>query len=169
MRDAEIKMVKKVWVVWRNSGRTEGRGTNYPYKVCETEATALRLGKWENTMGSDCEVKQALAVHVNGLWLVPGRIEIPTVVDERVQRKIDEQRTLVRKAKEAGFTSEELKSLGVSTRLIESVVKDDPVDVFDIGLRRPPPKFGIFPKRTKTVLAGHSEKPGDGPGCRKTH
>jgi hypothetical protein len=108
----EIQDTKKVWVAWTNTDCTEGRGRQIPKSVCEAEATAIRVGKKGYVQGSDCPVSEAIAVRVNNCWLVPGVI-VPTIKDDiATQKRLDEKRAVIEKAKAAGLTEEDLNALG---------------------------------------------------------
>ncbi|MES9841194.1 MAG: hypothetical protein ABW134_11630 [Candidatus Thiodiazotropha endolucinida] len=108
----EIQESKEVWVAWTNTDCTEGRGNQIPKVVCETEATALRLGKKGYVQGSDCPVSKAMAVKINNQWLVPGRVEMESREDRAIQERIDKKRAAIEKAKAAGLSEDDLKLLG---------------------------------------------------------
>ncbi|MBN58699.1 hypothetical protein [Thalassolituus sp. UBA3500] len=107
----EIQETKTVWVAWTNTDCTEGRGRQIPKAVCESEATAMRLGKKGYVQGSDCPVREAVAVKVNNCWLVPGKIEPISSEDVAAQARIDARRAALKKAKDAGLTDDELRLL----------------------------------------------------------
>lgn len=107
----EIQETKTVWVAWTNTDNTEGRGRQVPKAVCETKATALRIGRRGYIQGSDCPVSSRIAVKINNSWLVPGVIHIATREDEAKQKRIDEQQTAIEKAKSLGLTDEDIANL----------------------------------------------------------
>ena len=107
----EIQDTKTVWVAWTNTDRSEGRGYDVPYAICEMSATAIRLGKGKGVQGSDCRVSESVAVRVAGQWLVPWEIQKGTKEDSIFQKNIDAKKVVLQKAKEAGLTDEELKLL----------------------------------------------------------
>lgn len=109
--DIEIQDTKEVWVAWTNTDCTEGRGIQIPKVVCELEATAIRLGKKGYVQGSNCPITKAIAVKINNIWLVPGRIEAESPVDNAAQLRIDQKRAIIEKAKAAGLSEEDLKML----------------------------------------------------------
>ena len=108
----EIQDTKSVWVAWTNTDCTEGRGRKIPKAVCESEAAAIRLGRKGSVQGSDCGVTECTAIKVNNKWLVPGDIKPATKEDEAYQKGIDAKRAVLKKAKAAGLTSEDLRLLG---------------------------------------------------------
>jgi hypothetical protein len=107
----EIQEVKDVWLSMTNSDCTEGRGYQYAKNVCESKATALRLGKKGYIQGSDCPVKKSIAVKVGNIWLIPGRIEQATKEDDLMQKKLDEAEDMLKKLEAAGFTKDDVKKL----------------------------------------------------------
>ena len=108
---SEIQERKTVWVAYTNTDCTEGRGKEIPKAVCETEATAIRLGKKGYVMGSDCPVRESLALKVKGVWLVPGLIVPENDDDKATQSKINKKREALEKARKAGLTEDDLKAL----------------------------------------------------------
>ncbi len=106
-----IQDTKKVWAVWTNTDLTEGRGHLIPKAVCETEATAIRMGKKGGVQGSNCLVTEVTAVMMNNCWLVPGRIYPPAIEDKKAQILIDKTREVIKKAKENGLSEDDLKTL----------------------------------------------------------
>ncbi len=112
MADLKITETRTVWVAYTNTDCTEGRGYQVPLAVCESEATARRIGKGRFVMGADCPVETATAVRVDrGPWLVPGFIQPASEKDKAAQAVIDSQRSIVERAKALGLTEEEIKSL----------------------------------------------------------
>jgi hypothetical protein len=108
----KITESKKVWVAWTNTDCTEGRGSVVPKYVCMTKATAIRLGRRGSVQGCDCEVTEEIAVKINGgCWLVPGRIEYPTVDDDKVQKRLEERELLIQKMRKLGVTGEDIERL----------------------------------------------------------
>lgn len=112
MADLTITASKTVWVAYTNTDCTECRGYQVPLAVCESEATAHRLGKGNYVMGSNCPVEPVTAVRLaKGPWLVPGRIEVATEDDQRADVAIQKKRGIVERAKALGLTDEEIKLL----------------------------------------------------------
>lgn len=108
----EIQDTKEVWVAWTNTDCTEGRGYQVPRAVCQSKATAVRLGKKGYVQGSDCPISKTLAVKINNTWLVPGLIHTASREDKDAQKRVDDKRAALQKAKDAGLTEAELKLLG---------------------------------------------------------
>lgn len=105
---------KDVWVAWTNTDLTEGRGYQIPLAVCDSEATAIRLGQKGYVMGSSCPVTKETAVRVNGSgWLVPGVIHPETKDDAKQNAALAARRSAIEKAKAAGLTDEEINAIGV--------------------------------------------------------
>ena len=104
---------KSVWVAWTNTDLTEGRGYQIPLAVCESEATAMRLGARGYVMGGDCPVTEEKAVRIgkSHRWLVPGRIETETTEDKERRLQLEARRAAVQRAKDAGLSEADLKLL----------------------------------------------------------
>lgn len=111
LKDEEEKNFKDVWVAWTNTDTTEGRGWNIPLAVCQTEATARRLGQHGSTMGSDCDVTKEKAVHINGRWCAPSHIIEPDNSDTALQVHYDEFDRIFKKALNGPLTADEANIL----------------------------------------------------------
>lgn len=108
----EIENWKHVWVVYTNTDCTEGRGRLIPIYVCDLEATAVRLAKKRYIQGSDAPVRKQMAVMVNGAWMGPVEIELPTQDDRSKQIMVDKKQEAIKKAKDAGLTDDEISLIG---------------------------------------------------------
>lgn len=107
------------FVVRNNTDRTEGRGSEYTYAICELFTTAERIAKGQYVQGGDCPIFETEAIIINGKEYfkkcdVP--IFIPTVEDKekemiRIQNEAKKQRKLevFKKMKELGITDEEIE------------------------------------------------------------
>ena len=104
---------KNIFVVVTNSDLTEGRGHPVEIAYCEAETTAKRLAKGRGVMGSNAEVRNAIAVYSNGRWCAPVRIEQPNSEDQKTQAILDKRKSIIAKALELGLTGEDLKAMGV--------------------------------------------------------
>ena len=105
---------KTVFVAYTNVDGTEGRGRDVPIAVCLLEITAIRLAQKQYVQGSDGPVRALKMVRVDGQWYVPTtaiNVIEPTREDEAAQKQLDEERTILAKAKAAGLTDDEIKSL----------------------------------------------------------
>ena len=120
LADEKPVELKRVWVAWKNTDLTEGRGYEIPHIVCDSFETAIRKGKGENVHGMDCRIIEGIALKLpnSRAWHVPGRIEPETKADSvlREQREIKERQREIKerildKAKKAGFTDEEIEIL----------------------------------------------------------
>jgi N-acetylglucosamine-6-phosphate deacetylase len=120
MSDIKIQDTKDVWVAWANTDNTEGRGFDYPKYVCQTEATAIRKGKNGFVQGSNCPVSKSIAIKIDNTWLVPGKIVQATSQDMRFQIELDRRRSLIEKAKKAGFTDDDLKLMASTTKPVNN-------------------------------------------------
>jgi hypothetical protein len=103
---------KTVWVAWTNTDLTEGRGVQYPFAVCDSQTTALRIGAKKYVMGSDCPVDARVAVFIDHEWLVPGMIRPPTEEDTKLDEKRAEKSAALQRLKNAGVSDADLKLLG---------------------------------------------------------
>ena len=105
---------KKVYVAWTNTDMTEGRGKVIPLAVCECRATAIRMGANGSTMGSDCAVTECIAVEIEGRWLAPAQIHLPTIEDRKVQESMNKRDDAIKKARAAGLSEEDIKHLSIA-------------------------------------------------------
>lgn len=101
MENVEIKDVRDLWIVWKNTDTTEGRGAMYIAYTCETEATALRLGKGKYVMGSDCPIEKVKSYSIKNRWHQPSPVVPSSADDKKVQARIDVERSVKGKAEEA--------------------------------------------------------------------
>lgn len=107
------------FVVRNNTDRTEGRGSEYTYAICELFTTAERIAKGQYVQGGDCPIFETEAIIINGKEYfkkcdVP--IFIPTVEDkqkesDRIVKKIKmlQKQELIEKMKNLGITDEEIE------------------------------------------------------------
>jgi hypothetical protein len=102
---------RRVWIVWQNTDLTEGRGSNEPIAICETEATARRIGKGKNVQGSDCTVSAFDSPRIDGAWVAPYKFVYATREDEALERRIVARREAVAKARELGLSEDEILAL----------------------------------------------------------
>lgn len=107
---AEIKIddVRDVWIVWKNTDDTEGRGAQYISHTCETEATALRVGRGKYVMGGNCPIEKAKSYKINGSWHQPSPIVPTSDDDKKVQAKMDSERSVKGLAEKALINAAEL-------------------------------------------------------------
>lgn len=108
---AESMETRKVYAVMSNSDLIEGRGNQYVKAYCETQATAIRIGRKGYIQGGDCpiEVKTLFKPEGETRWHGPVKIEGPTDVDRKAQIKINEQNAALAKARFAGLSEDEIK------------------------------------------------------------
>lgn len=110
---------KDVWVAWTNTDCTEGRGQSVPLHTCESESTAIRMGKRGSVQGSDCSVTRETAVRIeDGPWLAPCRLVLPSTEDRDNDKRIAakrqakaERESAIEKAKELGLSEDDIKAL----------------------------------------------------------
>ena len=104
----------KVYVVVSNSDLTEGRGKHVFIAYCSSASTAKRLARKKGVMGSDAEVREVNLTAIGSTLLIPVsfiNLEYPTREDEAEQKRLDALSEIVKKAKDAGLSDEEIKSL----------------------------------------------------------
>jgi len=70
-----------VFVAWVNTDLTEGRGAQIPLCICESKATAIRLGRAKDAQGTNASITKEIAIHINGKWHAPARIVSPSSKD----------------------------------------------------------------------------------------
>ena len=105
---------RSVWVAFTNTDLTEGRGYEIPLAVCQTRATAIRLGSKGYIMGSDCPIKKVDLVKIDDKWYAPievVRVISPTKIDRETQALADKQDAIIAKAKAAGLTDDDITTL----------------------------------------------------------
>lgn len=109
----------KVYAVYTNTDRTEGRGSEYVLFFCYSLTTAKRLAKRNYVMGTDCPVREVTGYKIDGrLYLNGAWIELPSdedrhqdhILAEKEKARIAKKNALVR-AKELGLSDEEIKAL----------------------------------------------------------
>ena len=108
---------KTVWVAYTNTDLTEGRGRDVPIAFCAAEATAIRLARKKYVQGSNGPVRTLDLVKIDGSWYAPSHaltVVEPTKEDIAAQAVLDARRDAVTKAKAAGLTDDDLRSLGLS-------------------------------------------------------
>jgi hypothetical protein len=102
------------WVVFTNTDLTEGRGREYPFAVCNVEATARRMASRCYVMGSDGPIRQVEAVMLRNQWHLPisaVNVHMATLEDVTNQAEIDAKRNAIVKAKDAGLTDADIKAI----------------------------------------------------------
>lgn len=105
---------KTVWVAYTNTDLTEGRGRQVPLHICEMKVTAERLGKNGYVMGTQCPVEPMELVKLEGKWYAPrAAIEViqPSAADIAAQQLLDAREAVLAKAKAAGLSDEDIKTL----------------------------------------------------------
>lgn len=103
-----------LWAVYTNDDLTEGRGRQFVKHFCKTQATAVRLAKRGYVQGTDCPVEPVKAIMVEGKYFLPTsmlNIVPPTKEDEDQQRRIDDQKRALEKAKALGLSDDEIAAL----------------------------------------------------------
>ena len=102
---------KDVWIAWTNTNLTDGYGTQYPMAICETLATANRLGKKGSVQGMDCSTSKEKAIKIDGKWMSHFMLQYPSKDDTKRQDEMDKQKQAEDKALELGLTPEEITAL----------------------------------------------------------
>ncbi|QDP55325.1 MAG: hypothetical protein Tp176DCM1853251_9 [Prokaryotic dsDNA virus sp.] len=115
MTEAANKPKRTLWAVYSNTDLTEGRGHEYVEGLCESEATAIRVGAKGYIQGLDCPIKEIPVLEVDGkemLMLCHVPFLRATSQDLHEQKKRDARRALVEKARAAGLSDDEIRALG---------------------------------------------------------
>lgn len=81
-----------------------------PLAICETRATALRIGRKSSVMGSDCDVTPFDAPCIGGHLLAPFHLESSTQEDVNNQAIYDARMAAIEKLKSAGIDDETIKA-----------------------------------------------------------
>lgn len=113
MSTVNIEKTIPGFVAWTNTDCTEGRGWKVPLAICETMATAIRLGRRGSVQGSDCEIGEVDLYKINGLWYGPVQIHGTSPTDKAEQVKLDARKAALDKARAAGLTDDEIKALAL--------------------------------------------------------
>lgn len=100
------------WAVYTNTDLTEGRGTQYPIRICDLEATANRVSRGQGVMGTDAEVRSVTLRKFDGEWYGPINLIRATPDDTLAQTAIDARRDAIARAKAAGLSDDDLRALG---------------------------------------------------------
>ncbi|MGS3503228.1 hypothetical protein [Citrobacter koseri] len=107
----DITSSKEVWLTIGNTDLTEGRGYGIILYVCESQETALRLGRGKYVQGSNCPIEKSMAHLINKRWYIPGEI-VSESDDDKKRRKVRENReSVIEKMREQGFSEEEIASV----------------------------------------------------------
>lgn len=110
----KIKDGRTLYAAITNTDRTEGRGREYAQDICETRATALRLGKNGYVQGMDCPIAEIRSILVDGQEYIPTRlIKIwePNKIDIETEKTIQATAAAKKKALAAGLSEEDIRML----------------------------------------------------------
>lgn len=107
----EIQEVSEVYIVWTNDDLTEGRGRELVKAICETLATAQRVGRKGYVQGSDCPISKGFGLKINSSWYYQGHVAKATKEDISKQAIIDAREAALQKAKDAGLTDADLAAI----------------------------------------------------------
>jgi len=102
---------RTIWTVHTNTDLTEGRGRQYISAYCEFESTARRLAKKNYVMGHDCPVIKGEAWYHDGKWYTEMHLQEPSAEDLEIQNKVTKREAIIQRAKDLGFTAEEIELL----------------------------------------------------------
>lgn len=103
-----------VFVLRVNNDLNEGKSCDVTLAICETEATARRIGRKKNVQGTDAKIIQVVPFEYKGEFYIPlryVRIETPSLDDITAQQRIDRYNELKAKAISFGMTENELDEL----------------------------------------------------------
>lgn len=110
--------IQKAYVVWSNTDLNEGRGYDYPMRICSKEATAIRLSKGAYVMGSDARVTETELIMHNNNWYGPVYIHGPNTADNEMEKTLELKRqaeeakaAAILKAQNLGLTPEDIAAL----------------------------------------------------------
>jgi hypothetical protein len=118
MASVELEGMRDVWIVWKNTDDTEGRGTEYISHTCELEATAKRISKGKYVMGSDCPIEKVKSFKINGRWHQQSPIVPASADDRNAQARINAERGVKGRAEAA---LKEAEKLGLSAESIAAL------------------------------------------------
>lgn len=109
--DFSITAVRKVVAVRSNRDLTEGRGEEYQKALCETQATANRIGRGGYVQGTDCPTRPQMLFQINGqtTWFGPVDVVKATDNDFKRQAIMNEQQAAIERAKSAGLSDDDLR------------------------------------------------------------
>jgi len=101
----------QAYVAWTNTDLTEGRGKIIPLAICKLKATAIKLGKGNGVQGTDCRVSPVKLIRSMDGWYGPINLIYPTPEDTARDEQLKLSAEAIKKAKELGFTKEEIELL----------------------------------------------------------
>lgn len=104
-------LTKTVYVATVNSDLTEGKGHSVVYGTTEIKTTAIRIGKSQNTMGSNAYIEKSIAVKVDGHWLARTKIIQPSKEDKKADKVAFDKEVAIKKAKHLGLTDEDINNI----------------------------------------------------------
>jgi hypothetical protein len=110
--------IKRVYIVWQNTDRTEGRGYELPFAVCELHSTALRLAKGNDVQGSDSRITDFEGEY-NGSWVIAPVVPVkPTQADMSAEQawiagkeEKAKRDAAIDRAKALGLSDEDINAL----------------------------------------------------------
>ena len=105
---------KLFYVAYSNSDLTEGRGYDIPIAVCELEATAIRRAHKQYVQGTNGPVRSFDAIELDSRWYLPIQVTDvikPSEEDKKVQKRLDEKRSAIERAKISGLTEADINIL----------------------------------------------------------
>lgn len=111
MEIIEKEKVRDAWAVISNSDLIEGRGSQVILCLCESKATALRKGKGEYFMRSDCPVEKVSIFRYDGFLYGPVHLVTATKEDKIEDEKREALDEIKAKAIALGLSAEEIKTL----------------------------------------------------------
>ena len=101
----------QAYVAWTNTDCPKGKGKIIPIAICKLKATAIRLGKGNGVQGTDCRVSPVKLIRSMDGWYGPINLIYPTTEDTARDNKLKISEAAIKKAKELGFTKEEIELL----------------------------------------------------------
>lgn len=109
----------KIHCVVSNSDLTEGRGRPIRIAYCQSKVTAERLAVGKGVMGSNAYVESYDLMFIGDKPVIPLTmidIQYPTDADIKIQNRRDSMAEIVKKAKIAGLTDDEISLLSGSVK-----------------------------------------------------
>ena len=111
MKTQQVEEVK-VYAVYTNTDRTEGRGHEYVLYFCQSLTTAIRLGQGRYVQGSNCPVKEVTGYRIdNKLYVTGNHIELPTEEDIAEDKAREAKEAALAKARSLGLSEEEIAAI----------------------------------------------------------
>lgn len=102
---------KKAYVVMQNTDLTEGRGYQRPIAISDSISAAKRIGRKNDTQGTDCQILECRIFRIDNIWYGPCSLVNPTPEDIHADKKLAFREETIKKAMHLGLTQAEIDAI----------------------------------------------------------